>query len=286
MKSFFLAARPKTLIVGIAPTLACYFYAKTLTENVSGLLLFCALVSAIMIQIATNFFNDVIDHEKGADKQRLGPMRVTAAGKVPPQTVKKWAFACLGVALVTAIPLIMAGGPVILVLGLISLYLSYGYTGGIVSLAYRGLGELFVFLFFGLFAFLGSQYIFIKTLNLTGFYFATQFGLLAVTFIAVNNLRDRSTDLAVNKRTLATRMSPALYRLLIAATILLPYFLNLLQAQRLTLLWMGLLIALPLTVFIYRKDGRDLNPGLALAGAHLMIFTILTIKGLSGGNLL
>lgn len=286
MKNFFLAARPKTLIVSIAPPLVCFFYALSFNQNIPTYLLICTVFSGMMIQMATNFFNDLIDYQKGSDTIRLGPKRVSASGLVSEKLIKTWAYTSLVGALILAVPLVARGGIVIFILGLISLYLSYGYTGGIISLAYRGLGELFVFLFFGLFSFLGSLYIYTHQLNLPSFIMASQFGLLATTFIGINNLRDRDQDKKVNKLTLATRMSVASYRLLIMMTILVPYVLSSLMVNGFGLVHFGLLLAIPFCKMLLKKEGSELNVGLKLSALHLIIFSILTILDIRNGNLL
>ena len=285
MKNFFLASRPKTLIVSIFPPLVCFFYATNRSSMIPIYLVVCTILAAMLIQMATNFFNDLIDHQKGADKIRLGPQRVTSSGLVSEKTIKTWAYGSVLGALVLAIPLVYRGGPVIFVLGLISLYLSYGYTGGIVSLAYRGLGELFVFLFFGLFACLGSIYIYSLEITPSDFITATQFGLLSVTFICINNLRDRDLDKAIQKNTLATRMSPLLYRHLVSFTILFPYVLVALSAKSFAMTFLGLIVAIPFTRLIYVKNGSDLNAGLKIAAVHMILFSLLTILDIRNGYL-
>ncbi len=286
MKNFIIASRPKTLIVSVAPPMVAYFYGLKLNNQIPLYLLLCTIFSAMLIQMATNFFNDLIDHQKGSDLVRVGPQRVTASGLVSESTIKSWAYGSLVGALLFAIPVVIHGGPIILILGLVSLYLSYGYTGGIVSLAYRGLGELFVFLFFGLFSFLGSLFVFTQTISITSTVLACQMGLLAVTFIGINNLRDRELDSKVNKRTLATRMSVTSYRLLIACTILIPYFLSALIAMGTSISFLGLLIAVPFCVLIFKKEGRDLNVGLKISALHLIVFSIFTILDINYGRLL
>ena len=146
MKTLILASRPRTLILSVLPPLVSYQYAHFVLGSSAWVFAALAITSALMIQLATNYFNDLIDFQKGADLNRIGPARVTSLGLVTPATIKRWAYTALAIAFLTGIPLILKGGPVILVLGLVSLYLAYGYTGGHLSLAYRGLGELFVFL--------------------------------------------------------------------------------------------------------------------------------------------
>lgn len=277
MKNFLLATRPKTLLAGVIPPMVAYAYALSTTKTTASLYLALTVMGALFIQLATNFFNDVIDHEKGADKKRVGPTRVSAAGLVDIKTVKTWAITCVALASLCGIPLIIRGGWPFLVLGVVSLYLTYGYTGGKVSLAYRGLGELFVFLFFGLFSVIGSYYLFSLKVNLGSFILASIFGLLTTTLIGINNLRDRETDKEVGKRTMATRFSESTYQYFIIATIFTPYLL--LQYFRdLTMIYwvfLALIPAMKLSVITFKNKGAQLNEGLKFSGIHLIVFSLL-----------
>lgn len=277
MKNFILASRPKTLLASVIPPLVAYaYYMSTATES-AALYLCLAVLGALFIQLATNFFNDVIDFQKGADKKRVGPTRVSAAGLVDIKTVRLWAIICVSIAALCGIPLIFRGGWPFLVLGIVSLYLTYGYTGGKVSLAYRGLGELFVFLFFGLFSVMGSYYLFSLQVNWGAFILASIFGLLATTFICINNLRDRETDAEVGKRTLATKFSVPAYQMFILVTIFGPYFLLHYFRDLKMIYWvfLGLLPALKLTQITFKKKGAELNDGLKFSGIHLIVFSLL-----------
>lgn len=269
--------RPKTLLAGVVPPLVAYAYFYGRTGETQIIYLALAVMGALFIQMATNFFNDVIDHEKGADHKRVGPTRVSASGLVEIKTVRTWAICCILLGALCGVPLIFRGGLPFLALGLVSLYLTYGYTGGKVSLAYRGLGELFVFLFFGLFSVMGSYYLFALNLDFKVFNLAAIFGLLATTFIGVNNLRDRETDKEVGKMTMATRMSPQAYKLVILLTIFLPYLLlHFYREQRLIyFVFIALAPALKLTSIILTKKGAQLNEGLKFAGIHLVVFSLL-----------
>lgn len=277
MKNFILATRPKTLLAGVIPPMVAYaYYLSSPHEKTQGLYLFLCVVSALFIQIATNFFNDVVDFQKGADTKRVGPTRVSAAGLVDIKTVKKWAFTCLALAVLSGIPIIIRGGVPFLILGLISLYLTYGYTGGKVSLAYRGLGELFVFLFFGLFSVMGSFYLFSLKVTWPSFNLAAIFGLLATTFIMVNNLRDRHTDMEVGKMTLATRFSATHYKILTLLTIFTPYLLlHFYRDMKLIYLtFLAIIPAVKLSLIIWKKEGAALNEGLKFSGIHLVLFSL------------
>ena len=150
LKSCALAARPKTLPAAIVPVWAGCVLAWKLGGVFDPWLAGCTLIGAVAIQIATNFFNDAIDSMKGADtKTRLGPVRVTASGLLPPRTVMRVAGGFLAVALLCGVFIYQERGWPIVLIGLPSLFLAYGYTGGPFPLAYRGMGELFVIVFFG-----------------------------------------------------------------------------------------------------------------------------------------
>lgn len=288
MKNFVLAARPKTLLAGIIPpTVAYIYFASTQGFTSWGYFPLC-FFGALFIQLATNFFNDVIDHEKGADKKRVGPTRVSAAGLVDIKTVRFWAWSCMTVAALCGIPIILRGGWPFAILGLISLYLTYGYTGGKVSLAYRGLGEIFVFLFFGLFSVMGSYYLYSLNLNLKIFLLACMFGSLATTFIGINNLRDRDSDAEVGKRTLATKLKVEQYQAFIVATIFIPYFLTPFVLKWSGVLFMAvpLLPALKLSRITYRNKGAALNEGLKFSGIHLILFSLSLCTAMIYGHLL
>ncbi len=277
MKNFILAARPKTLLAGILPPLVSYFYFHSATDTHKVAWGILCISGALFIQLATNFFNDVIDFKKGADAKRVGPTRVSAAGLVDIKTVEFWAWCCVVAAAMIGIPIIIRGGWPFIILGVTSLYLTFGYTGGKVSLAYRGLGELFVFLFFGLFSVIGSYYIYAKEIDPRSITLASIYGLLATTFICINNLRDRETDAEVGKKTLATRMSVNSYRTFTLVTIFLPYLLLLhfLNYRLIPITLLGLIPAILLSRITMKKSGADLNEGLKFSGIHIIVFSIL-----------
>ncbi|MES2440552.1 MAG: 1,4-dihydroxy-2-naphthoate octaprenyltransferase [Verrucomicrobiota bacterium] len=209
MKSCLLAARPKTLPAAIVPVWAGCVLAWKLTGNFSLLLALCTLGGSVAIQIATNFFNDAIDARKGADtERRLGPTRVTASGMMKPQTVMGIASAFLGLAVICGAVLYQARGWPIIAIGIPSLFLAYGYTGGPFPLAYKGMGELFVILFFGLVAVTGTVFIQTGEWPREALLLGLQIGLLSAILISINNLRDREEDATTGKRTLAVRFGP------------------------------------------------------------------------------
>ena len=281
MNPWILAARPRTLgaaIVPVAAGCALAFSAAGFDPLASAL----ALICAVLIQIATNYFNDAIDHAKGADTaERLGPVRATSAGLLSARAMMTGGAACLAVATILAIPLVLHGGWPILALGIVSLVLAYAYTGGPFPLAYLGLGEIFVVLFFGVFAVAGT--FFLNTLEFSwGAVLAgLQIGLLSSVLLAVNNLRDLETDRAANKKTLAARFGLTFARRENALLVLAPFVLGILWLP-LGYLWAFLLplMTLPLAWWLARacleaQPARETNQLLAQAAALHAAFGLL-----------
>ncbi len=200
------AFRPKTLTAAVVPVLVATALVPALGYEllwwVSGL----ALFSALCIQLATNLFNDAIDFKKGADQSdRIGPQRVTQSGLYSVRQVMMMGAVFVLLAFVSGIPLVMQGGWPIVAIGLVSLALAYAYTGGPLPLAYLGLGEVFVILFFGLIAVGGVFYLHTMTLHPAALVAGLQVGLLATALLVINNIRDREQDLRAAKKTLAVR---------------------------------------------------------------------------------
>ncbi len=209
IKACFLAARPKTLPAAIVPVWAGCVLAWKMTGSFHLGLAVCTLLGAIAIQIATNFFNDAIDAAKGADtKNRLGPTRVTASGLLSSRAVMQLAGVFLLIAIGCGVVLFQARGWPIILIGIPSLFLAYGYTGGPFPLAYRGLGEVFVILFFGFVAVMGTVFVQTGSWPPEAILLGGQIGLLSAVLISINNLRDREEDATTGKRTLAVRFGP------------------------------------------------------------------------------
>lgn len=204
-----LAARPKTLPAAVVPVWLGCVLAWKLSGSFDAWLAGCTLASALCIQVATNFFNDAIDHRKGADtERRLGPIRVTASGLMTPEAVMRWAFGCAVLAAGFGAVLFRARGWPVVAIGVPSLFLAYGYTGGPVPLAYRGLGELFVLVFFGWVAVAGTVFVQTGGWPVESLLLGSQVGLLSAVLISINNIRDAAEDATTGKRTLAVRMGP------------------------------------------------------------------------------
>lgn len=232
LKSFsnwVLAARLKTLTAAIIPIMAATALAKMQGFVVEWWVTAQCLFSATCIQIATNFINDSIDFKKGADTvERIGPKRVTQAGLINQKTVLKIAYVILLLSMIAGIPLVIRGGWVICAVGLTSMFFAYAYTGGPFPLAYEGLGDIFVLLFFGIIAVGGVYYLQAKTYSIEALVLGIQMGLLSTVLIAINNLRDVFQDAKVGKKTLAVRFGIAFVRaeivILIGVAFLLQFY--------------------------------------------------------------
>ena len=200
--------RPKTLTAAVAPVVVGSALVIAMAPGAFQIWLSAfALASALFIQIGTNFFNDVLDFKKGADtEERLGPARLSQTGALSPRTVTLAGVGAFLLACLFALPLVWSGGLVIVAIGLVSLLCGYLYTGGPAPLAYVGLGELFVLLFFGLVAVGGIVFLHTHAFDVRGVVAGAQVGLLACVLIAINNLRDRENDEKAGKRTMAVRL--------------------------------------------------------------------------------
>lgn len=227
LKIWFLAARPRTLPAAVAPIVVGTAVAVREDAFVWWVALL-ALVTALLLQIAANFANDAIDAKKGSDTEdRTGPTRITAAGYVTYSQVMNATWITLALAMCTGIPLLVRGGWPFVALGIASLICAVAYTGGPFPISYLGLGEIFVFLFFGLIAVTGTAYL--QTGELTALSLAASIppGAMIVGILIVNNYRDREQDARVNKRTLAVRIGPRNtrieYYLMLALTMLSPF---------------------------------------------------------------
>lgn len=282
LKSCVLAARPKTLPAAIVPVWAGCVLAWKLGGGFDAVLAFCTLLGAVAIQIATNFFNDVIDAKKGADtERRLGPVRVTASGMLPPRVVIGLATGFLGIAFICGVVLYQARGWPIALIGIPSLFLAYGYTGGPFPLAYRGMGEIFVILFFGLIAVAGTVFIQTGGWPREALLLGAQTGLLSAVLISINNFRDREEDATTGKRTLAVRFGPKVAAAVIWLEIKLAVFGG--------LLWLALghpalvFASLPVLLIGMRiiwgvftlPPGPGFNKLLALSGVQLVLFAVV-----------
>ena len=282
--AWFLACRPKTLSVSLSPVLV----GSAIAWHDSGALLWLPLLAAALgaafIQIGTNLFNDVGDFLRGTDTpDRLGPKRATAEGWLTPGKVKASAWLSFALAFLCGIYLVWHGGWAIVAIGLASLAAGWAYTGGPKPIAYGPLGEVFVFIFFGLVAVGGSYYLQTFSLTATALAAAALVGIHAAAVITVNNYRDLDGDARSGKNTLGVRLGRPATRRIYAAEMLAPYVLLPLLAG---LGWPGALplLSLPLAFrlihrFHHEAPGPAFNDILAAtAGLQLVFALLLTLS--------
>jgi 1,4-dihydroxy-2-naphthoate polyprenyltransferase len=286
LKLWLLASRPRTLPAAIAPVLVGTALAATEDEfSVPPFL--AALIGSVFIQVGTNLSNDYSDARRGADTEdRLGPVRVTAGGLMPPRRVLVGTYVAFGIAVAAGLYLAAAAGWQLLVVGAASILAGVLYTGGPRPYGYEGLGELFVFVFFGLVAVAGSYYVQVEELRWEAFALAVPVGLLAAAILVVNNVRDVDTDRRAGKRTLAVKLGRDRARVLFTAMVVVAF-----AAPAATWAFGGLtawllltLAALPLAPPLIetvstRTDGPALNGALAATGRLLAVFSILLAAG-------
>lgn len=282
-----LASRPKTLTAALVPVAvgtACAHAAGGL----SILPALAALFGAIAIQIGTNFANDVFDYEKGADDDgRVGPTRAVAAGLMTPSQMRTAMVVAFGAAALVGLYLISVGGWPILVVGLLSIASGIAYTGGPFPLGYHGLGDVFVLIFFGFVAVVGTAWVQVHAVTELALLASVPVGALATAILVVNNVRDRHTDAVAGKRTLAVRFGRgfaiAEYALLLGAAYATP-----IAIYAAGLGGWGVLLplaTLPLAIFRLRRltmlSGAALNPLLGQTAKLLLLFGLLFALGLS-----
>jgi 1,4-dihydroxy-2-naphthoate octaprenyltransferase len=282
---WLLAARPATLPAAVVPVLVGTAAAVHEPPHALSWTTFIAtLLTALLIQIGTNFANDVFDFRKGADTaERLGPLRVTQGGLVTERQITIATYLTFALAAVLGLYLVIVGGWVILLIGVACLLAGLAYTGGPWPFGYHGLGDVVCFLFFGVLAVLGTAYLQRPSLPLTplAVWATVPVGCLVTAILVVNNLRDIDTDRKVGKRTLAVRLGRQGTRL---------EYLGLVSAAYLVILGLGLvrmvgfwwwlpLLTLPLAVwlvrYVSRTEGRPLNLALKRTGQLHLAFGVL-----------
>jgi 1,4-dihydroxy-2-naphthoate octaprenyltransferase len=287
VRIWLMAARPKTLPVGLAPVLVGTALAGT-ADVFHPLRFVAALLGALFIQVGANLSNDYSDARRGADTEdRLGPVRVTAGGLVPPRQVLIATYVTFALAILCGVYLIAVAGWELLLVGAASIVAGVLYTGGPRPYGYEGLGELFVFLFFGIVAVAGSYFVQTEELVWEAFALAVPVGLLASAVLVVNNVRDLETDRRAGKRTLAVRLGREHARTLFAAMVYGAFLLTPvtwlfgpLEAW-LLLPWLAIPLAAPIVRKVRaRTDGPSLNEALARTGQLELLFCVLLSAGI------
>ena len=285
-----MAARLRTLPAAIAPVLVGTSLALG-AGHFEPLAFVAALLGAMFIQVGTNLSNDYSDARRGADSEdRLGPVRVTAGGLVPPKQVLMATYLTFGLAVACGAYLVAVAGWELLAVGAASILAGVLYTGGPRPYGYEGLGELFVFLFFGVVAVVGSYFVQVQALPWQAFACSVPVGLLASAILVVNNVRDIDSDRRAGKRTLAVRLGRARTRQLYAAMLAgafvsVPVLWALGMSPWLMLSWLTIPLAVALVRIVRtRVDGLALNGALARTGALQLLFCVLLAAGILAGG--
>jgi len=274
MNKWVLGARPRTLAAAIAPVVVASALAG---PDFNWFRAALALKVGVWLQIGVNFANDYSDGVKGTDANRIGPTRLVASGLATAQSVKMAAYISFFIASIAGLWLALLTSPLLIVIGVLAIAAAWGYTGGKNPYGYNGLGELSVFVFFGLVATVGTYYAQTEKVTALSFIVAVPMGALACAILAVNNIRDRAQDELVGKRTVAVRLGDAKARrafvalLVVAHTAAIATFI---PTAMLTLL------AAPLTYSISKvvlsgATGRDLIPVLGRTGKLQLLFASL-----------
>jgi len=282
-----LAARPATLPAAVVPVFVGAAAAFSEGAKFRGVVFLMTLICALLIQIGTNFANDYSDFVRGADHEgRLGPVRVTQSGLIDQEGVKRGIIIAFGLAVLVGAYLAWIGGWPIIAIGVLSVLSGLAYTGGPFPLGYHGLGDLFVFVFFGIIAVTGTAYLQSGHWSTFALLLSIPIGLLVTNILVINNLRDLPTDIAAGKRTLATRIGDRAtrvqYALFTIAAFVIPLVIGITNpAHRMIMLP---LVTFPLalrrvTTVLKSTSGRDLNPILARTGRLLLLFGALLAAG-------
>lgn len=291
LRLWWLAARPATLPAAVAPVLVGTAAGLADLGGAGALRplpFLAALVGALLIQVGTNFANDYSDFHRGADThERMGPTRVTQAGLLTPAEVRRAIGVTFAAAVLVGAYLVWVGGWPIVAIGVASIVCALAYTGGPWPYGYHGLGDVFVFVFFGLVAVCGSAYLQTGAVSELALLAAVPIGLLVTNILVVNNLRDLPTDRAAGKRTLAVRIGDRATRWQYALIAALAYAVPAVLLATGGAGWWVLLpwLTIPLAVravcaVLGGLAGRDLNQMLARSGQLQLLYGVLLAAGL------
>ncbi|AKT40205.1 1,4-dihydroxy-2-naphthoate polyprenyltransferase [Chondromyces crocatus] len=297
LRAWVLACRPATLPVAVAPVVVGTAVAHAVSSvRVAPAL--AALFGALLIQIVSNFANDVFDHEKGADThERLGPTRATQSGLLTGRQVRLGMLVAVALAIPFGLYLVSVAGLPIVLIGVASILSAIAYTGGPYPLGYHGLGDVFVFVFFGLVAVCGTVFVQAGAVPPLAWLASLPVGAIATGVLVVNNVRDRETDVRAGKRTLAVRLGRTAgvveYGLLMALAYAVPVALSVAPVRAWAVEGRGVgsapwvllpVVTLPLALRCLRTlrtmEGKPLNACLAATAKLLLAFSLLFAVGL------
>ena len=286
-KAWLLASRPATLPAAAVPVLVGTAAAIGVGAHFRPLIFAVTLLSALFIQIGTNFANDYSDFHRGADHAgRLGPTRVTQSGLIAHESVRRGIIVAFGIATLLGAYLVYVGGWPIVAIGIFSIVCGLAYTGGPWPFGYHGLGDVFVFVFFGLIAVTGTAYLQLGAWSPVALLMSIPIGLLVTNILVINNLRDLPTDRDAGKRTLAVRIGDRATRLQYLFFVVLAYCMLIGFARASDDWWLLLPFAsFPLALIVTRAvmsgtSGRELNPMLKKSGQILLLYGVLLTIGL------
>ena len=285
-RAWILATRPKTLPAAIVPVMVGSAVAA-MDHSFVVVPALMALLCALLIQIGTNLANDYFDFVKGADSEdRLGPLRVTQSGLIPPPVVKRVMILVFLITFLLGLYLVYVGGWPILLIGVLSILSAVAYTAGPYPLAYIGLGDLFVFIFFGVVAVTGTYYVQALSWSGTALAASLPIGAVSTAILVVNNYRDIDTDRISGKKTMAVRLGRKRTRIEFGILLFIAFAVPILQALFTSMsCWillplLGIPLAWKLMLVLARKaDGESLNKALADTGRLLALFGVLYSLG-------
>ena len=273
MNKWILGARPRTLPAAIAPVVVATALAGSDWNWFRAAL---ALKVGVWLQVGVNYANDYSDGVKGSDDNRIGPTRLVASGLATAAQVKRAAFISFGIASIAGIWLSLLSSPWLIVVGVAAIAAAWGYTGGKNPYGYKGLGEMSVFIFFGVVATMGSYYVQTLEVNWVAFAASVPMGSLSCALLAINNIRDRQQDEIVGKRTLAVRLGDRGSRVFFVLLLASAYIFAALTGN----IWVLLTLAtLPMALLISKEvlagaAGRQLIPLLGKTGKLQLFFAI------------
>lgn len=287
INNWLMAIRPKTLFASIAPVLLGLSIAYVHQSHLNILVAILTLLAALLMQIASNLANDYLDSLRGVDTdKRLGPTRVTHMGLIAADSMKRALILVMVLAFLTGIYLMYVGGPVIIFVGLMSLYFAYGYTGGPFPLSHNGLGEIAALLFFGIIAVTGTTYLQTHEFSKLAFIMSFGPGFISATILAINNLRDIETDRESHKKTIAVRFGEEFQRRLCLILIACSSLVILAVIIIFEYTWIFPVFFLPLAfmgnwLHIAKKPiDKRMNNALAKTAQYLLVYCVLTSLGL------
>jgi 1,4-dihydroxy-2-naphthoate octaprenyltransferase len=286
IESWLLASRPRTLLAAVVPVMVGSALAVS-QNKFTPILSLIALLCSILIQVGTNFTNDLYDYLKGTDKEdRVGPRRVLVSGLISTSEMKMGIVTVFGLAFLLGLYLVYAAGIVILIIGVISILAGLAYTAGPYPLAYNGLGDVFVFAFFGIVGTTGTYYLHLHEFSLLSFLIAVPVGALITNILVVNNYRDIEEDREADKYTLAVKLGKKFTRFQFVNSIAISYLiLFIIYFKYDFTYWIFLpLISLPIAVVLIKTlqtlEGEGLNKTLELSAKYAALFGLLFSLGL------